>query len=440
MNIIYANTALLLMPLSQLAAIFLFIFLKHLPIKMSEKLTIQIALGTILISALCSATLMFFISQIPSHSYFLNLGDYFEIEHYKYEVLFVIDILSVSYAFFTSILLSVIAIFSRRYLHREGGFQRFYILLMLFIFGVNLVSFAGTMELTIVGWEFVGLSSVLLVSFFNYRQAPVKNAFYVFVNYRICDIGLCIAALLMHYSTHNSSFEQLSSANWSGISGNHASIFMGFCILFSAMGKSALFPFSAWLPRAMEGPTPSSAIFYGAISIHLGPLLLLRSADLIAASNGLAITIIAVGLITSYLALIVGHAQSDIKSMLAYSSITQVGLIVAEIGFGFNALALIHIIGHSSFQTLQILRAPSLLHDIQHLEKMLGHHIKSPEDSANQVSSFKRYRFILDRAFLDIFPRSLINFFLNFFYLLDRLERNWSGFISNNQKKENHDK
>lgn len=432
MNMIYANTALLTILLSQLATILLFILLKHLPFKFSEKLTLTLALSTILISTFCSAALIIFISAIPSHSYFINLGDYFGIEHYKYEALFVVDILSVSYSFFTSILLTIIAVFSRRYLHREMGFHRFYILITLFIFGVNLVSFAGTIEIMIAGWEFVGLSSVLLVSFFNYRQAPVKNAFYVFVNYRICDIGLCIAALLMHYSTHSSSFQQLVTANWSGISSSHVSIFMGFCVLFAAMGKSALFPFSGWLPRAMEGPTPSSAIFYGAISIHLGPLLLLRSADLIAASNGLAITIIVIGLTTSYLALIVGHAQSDIKSMLAYSSITQVGLIVAEIGLGLNTLALIHIIGHSSFQTLQILRAPSLLHDIQHLEKMLGHHVKSPEDS----QGFRRYRFILDRAFLDIFPRSLLNYFLSIFYFFDRWERCFSSWINNSQNKE----
>lgn len=233
----------------------------------------------------------------------IDLGSCFKIDHYKYEILFVADILSVSYAFFTSVLLSLIAIFSKKYLHREREFHRFYTLILLFIFGVNLVSFAGTIEIVIAGWEFVGLSSVLLISFFNYRSAPVKNAFYVFVNYRICDIGLCVAALLMH-------------------------------------------------------------------------------------------------------------------------STAQLGLIVTEIGFGFNALALLHAIGHSGFRALQILRAPSLLHDIRHLEIILGHHVKSPSEQKNKIFSYAYYRFILERGFLDLFFKSLLARILSVFSWIDKLEQN----------------
>lgn len=410
--------------LTQLTAILLLIFLQHLPRKLSELTTARITLTTTLVSLFSAILLAILIYQIPSHRHVIDLGSCFKIDRYKYEMLFVADILSVSYAFFTSVLLSMIAVFSKKYLHREQGFHRFYTLILLFIFGVNLVSFAGTIELVIAGWEFVGLSSVLLISFFNYRSAPVKNAFYVFVNYRICDIGLCIAALLMHSTAHSSSFEALTSASWYGISDSHVSFFLGFCLLFAAMGKSALFPFSSWLPRAMEGPTPSSAIFYGAISVHLGPLLLLRSADLIAASPVLAAAIIVIGLTSAYLALIVGHAQSDIKSTLAYASITQLGLITAEIGFGFNMLALLHTIGHSGFRALQILRSPSLLHDIRHLESMLGHHIKSPSEQKNKIFSHAYYRFILERGFLDLFFKSVLARLLSVFFWIDKLEKN----------------
>lgn len=418
------NSIIPIMLFTQLTAILLLIFLQHLPRKLSELTTTRVTLTTTLVSLFSAILLAILLIQIPSHRHVIDLGSCFKIDHYKFEMLFVVDILSVSYAFFTSILLSIIAVFSKKYLHRERGFHRFYTLILLFIFGVNLISFAGTIEIVIAGWEFVGLSSILLISFFNYRSAPVKNAFYVFVNYRICDIGLCIAALLMHSAAHSSSFEALTSANWYGISDSHVSIFLGFCLLFAAMGKSALFPFSSWLPRAMEGPTPSSAIFYGAISVHLGPLLLLRSADLIAASPILAAAIIVVGLTSSYLALIVGHAQSDIKSMLAYASITQLGLIVAEIGFGFNTLALLHTIGHSGFRTLQILRAPSLLHDIQHLESMLGHHVKSPLEAKNKIFSYAYYRFILERGFLDLFFKSVLARIFSVFSWIDKLEQN----------------
>jgi NAD(P)H-quinone oxidoreductase subunit 5 len=304
--------------------------------------------------------------------------------------------------------------------------------MILFALGTTLVSFSGAMEVIIIGWEIVGLTSVLLVSFFNYRKNPVKNSLWVFINYRICDIGLLVAILVIHTSSHNSVFVPLETANWLGFSHENMPSILGFLIIFAVIGKSALFPLSGWLPRAMEGPTPSSAIFYGAISIHLGPLLLLRSSDLISSSPALMATIIVIGIVTALFGRAIGRGSTDIKGMLAYSSIMQVGIIVAEIGFGLNEIALIHMIGHGSFRTLQILRAPNLLHDRKNLAEMLGHHAVTAQDREGSIylnRDYKYYYFVLEKGFLDNLLKKYLRKFLSVFLYIDEIERRWSSFI-----------
>lgn len=201
------------------------------------------------------------------------------------------------------------------------------------------------------------------------------------------------------------------------------------------MGKSAMFPFSNWLPLAMEGPTPSSAVFYGAISIHFGPFLLLRSSDLIASSGALSYTVISIGLITAILSYIISHHQNDIKSMLSYSSISQVGLIVAEIGFGLNIIALIHILGHSSFRTLQILRAPSLIHDLNKVEQLLGHSAKRMPEKSSKIA-FLFYQISFERFFMDkILKDLIIANILKPFHKINQLEQKFSNYILNKHDK-----
>ena len=147
---------------------------------------------------------------------------------------------------------------------------------------------------------------------------------------------------------------------------------MGILLLIAASGKSALVPFSGWLPKAMEGPTPSSAVFYGALSVHLGAFLLLRISPLLDRSILLRAAVVAVGLSTAVFAYLAGSVQTDIKSALSFASLSQVGIIVAEIGFGLRYVALFHLLSHACLRTLQFVRAPSLLHDYRTLEDAIG--------------------------------------------------------------------
>jgi NAD(P)H-quinone oxidoreductase subunit 5 len=143
-------------------------------------------------------------------------------------------------------------------------------------------------------------------------------------------------------------------------------------LVFAAMGKTAQVPFSGWLPRAMEGPTPSSAIFYGALSIHAGAYVLLRCGPLLEAAPVVRGLLFVIGAATALHASTVGRVQTDLKSMLAYASMTQASLIFMEIAIGWRVIPLVHVVSHAILRSLQILRSPSALHDRHTLAAALG--------------------------------------------------------------------
>ena len=211
----------------------------------------------------------------------IDLGDWVAIPaHYHFSVKFVFDRLSVPFAILSFVLSGTIGAFASKYMHRERGFNRFFVLYALFLLGMVVTSLAGTIETLFAGWELVGLSSALLVAFFQERPAPARNGLWVWIVYRVSDAALLLAAVAMHHLRGEGDFDKLlGTGSWPT---GHAAIaprqalLVGSLLLVAAAGKSALVPFSGWLPRAMEGPTPSSAVFYGALSVHLGAFLLLR--------------------------------------------------------------------------------------------------------------------------------------------------------------------
>ena len=210
---------------------------------------------------------------------------------------------------------------------------------------------------------------------------------------------------------------------------------VGLLLLLAAAGKSALVPFSGWLPRAMEGPTPSSAVFYGALSVHLGAFLLLRVSPLIEHSAWLAAAVITLGLTTALFAYVCGSVQTDIKSALSFASLTQVGIIVVEIGFGLRYIALIHLLGHACLRTLQFVRAPSLLYDYRTLENAIGNRLpRLPGPWGRFVPagvSLWFYRLALERGYWDILLNEFIVVpYMRLFTFFDSLERWWTGLLS----------
>jgi len=364
-------------------------------------------------------------------------------EHYHFALKLMFDRLSVPFVILTFLLCGTISAFATRYLHREPGFNRFFVLYAFFVLGMTLASLAGTIETLFTGWEIVGVTSALLVAYFQERQGPVRNGLRVWSVYRISDAALLLAAILMHHLVGQGDFALLmGNGAWPyghAMLTSSQALLIGSLLLVAAAGKSALVPFSGWLPRAMEGPTPSSAIFYGALSVHLGAFLLLRVSAIIELSLALKIAVVTVGLVSAAFAALASRVQTDIKSALSFASLTQVGIIVAEIGLGLDYLALAHIIGHACLRTLQFLRASSLLQDYRSMENAIGGRLTPQPASAAPPSPLqvRLYRFALERGYLDtILTNYVAGPVLKVFRACDSLERRWTNLLAGTTSRE----
>jgi NAD(P)H-quinone oxidoreductase subunit 5 len=359
-------------------------------------------------------------------------GDWFHVGHYHFPLALWADYISLPLLSLSALLTFLVAVFSRRYIHRDEGFFRFFMLLNLFGGGILLFFSAGSFDLMIGGWEVVGITSILLVAFFQHRDDPILSGLRVFATYRACDVGLLVGVVLMHIFVGTSEFTEILPNNLqphTPLLGSAATV-VAFLLLLAAMGKAAQVPFSGWLPRAMEGPTPSSAIFYGALSIHAGAYLLLRAAPIIAESTFVAETIIVIGLLTAMHGTFVGRACPDAKTSLAYAAMTQLGIIFIEIGFGWHQLALWHITGHALVRTLQFLRAPSMLHDYHRVHAAAGGHLGATgahfEALMPQRMQSWLYRLALDRGHHDTFlDRFVVGPVLQIARWMQRFEAKW---------------
>lgn len=349
------------------------------------------------------------------HQIYTNFGDWFRVGEYEFPLELFADHLSLPLVGLTSVLVGIVGSFSVRYMHKERGYFRFFLLLLLFAFGANLAFTAGSFDLLIGGWELVGVTSVMLIAFFSERREPVRNAVRVFATYRVADVGLLLAVFAMHYLAGSAEDGHLFLGDWPSQRVSmtpFAATVVGLLLLWGAAGKSAQFPFSGWLPRAMEGPTPSSAIFYGAISVHLGAYLLLRAEPVFLASPVAAGCVVLVGALTALLATLTNRVVSDAKTTLSYAAMSQLGIIFVEIGLGFPTLALMHLIGHAVVRTLQFLRAPSMLHDYRRVHAAAqGELGRTGEHYQGVIPAGLRlwlYRFGLERGFYDSFIESLV--------------------------------
>lgn len=260
--------------------------------------------------------------------------------------------------------------FSRYYMHRDRGYKRYFNNIAFFYFGLCVILCAGNFETLFIGWEIIGITSFFLIGFYRDRYLPVKNAMKVISIYRVADVSLLLLIWLCHhYFLKSMDFKELSESLQTGISLITDPVYLlviVLLILIIAMVKSAQFPFSFWLPRAFEGPTTSSAIFYGSLSAHMGVFLLMRTYPLWSDHLVIKILIIVVGVISSIIATFIARVQSTVKTQIAYSSIAQIGMMFVEVALGFHWLAMIHFAGNAFLRTYQILVSPSVLNYLIH--------------------------------------------------------------------------
>jgi NADH:ubiquinone oxidoreductase subunit 5 (subunit L)/multisubunit Na+/H+ antiporter MnhA subunit len=356
------------------------------------------------------ALLVFFILWLLNNHITLDVKDavLLKTSTFEFFVDFCFDKVTAVFMMVGAFLAFIVTLYSRYYLHREKGYKRFYSTIMLFYLGYTIAVMAGNLETLFIGWEVLGVSSFLLIAFYRERYLPVRNAVKVFSIYRIGDVGLVLAIWMNHHLWHeNITFLKLT--NYEIVhehlqTHSYIGVFISLMILLAALVKSAQFPFSAWLPRAMEGPTPSSAIFYGSLSVHLGIFILLRTYPFWEYQTSIRVLIILLGSLTAIVATSISRVQSNIKSKIAYASIAQIGIIFIEMAFGFLNIALIHFTANALLRTYQLLISPSV---VSYLIKDQFYNAvpsrKTIEDSLTRRLEFTFYMWSLKEFNLDNF-------------------------------------
>jgi len=298
-----------------------------------------------------------------------KMAPLYETNHFVFAIQLYYDEITAVFSIVGALLFFLVATFSKYYMHRDEGYKRFFNTILLFATAYNFIILAGNFETLFIGWEIKGICSFILITFYRNRYLPVKNAFKAVSNYRISDVALMLAMWMMHHLTHrNISFSELGEAKDIAAAAGQTgtAIFIVCMIILPAAIKSAQFPFTTWLPRAMEGPTASSAIFYGSVSVHIGVFLLLRTHPFWEDMLWAKIAIICIGALTAIIATMIARVQPTVKTQIAYSSAAQIGLMFIEVALGFHWLVLIHFAGNAFLRTYQLLVSPSVLNYLVH--------------------------------------------------------------------------
>jgi NADH-quinone oxidoreductase subunit L len=273
-----------------------------------------------------------------------------------------IDPLSMAFVLLITGVGSLIHVYSIGYMADDDGRRRFFAYLNLFVAAMLLLVLGNSYVALYVGWEGVGLASYLLIAFWYRRPAAATAAKKAFIMNRVGDVGLALAIFLMFAQLGTTSFEGVFAGVGTLAGGTITA--MGLLLLLGACGKSGQFPLQAWLPDAMEGPTPVSALIHAATMVTAGVYLIARSAPIYDLTPTARTVVLAVGAITLLIGAIAGCAYDDIKKVLAYSTVSQIGYMFLAVGLGpvGYVAGLAHLFGHGFFKAGLFLGAGSVMH------------------------------------------------------------------------------
>ncbi|HIK58081.1 MAG TPA: NADH-quinone oxidoreductase subunit L, partial [Nitrospinaceae bacterium] len=277
----------------------------------------------------------------------------------------------------------VVHVYSSRYMIGESRYNRFFATIALFTFSMILLVMSGNLLLSLISWEVMGICSYLLISHAAKRPSACRAATKAFLVNAVADVGFFFGIILTFYTFGTLDIPQVleqapsmtkDTVNvlaWVGLDLHIRSVTLISLLLFSgAMGKSAQIPFHVWLPGAMEAPTPVSALIHAATMVNAGPFLLVRLSPLIILSPFAMTFIFFIGATTAVFAGIVSLTQSDIKKILAYSTISQIGFMVMACGLGAFAVAIFHLLAHGCYKAFFFLSTGNALRSV---ERGLGH-------------------------------------------------------------------
>lgn len=319
------------------------------------------------------AIIAFFEIGFNNNSVSISLFEWLRSESFNIVWNFQFDSLTVSMLIPVLIISSVVHIYSIGYMSSDPHNQRFFSYLNLFTFMMILLVTGNNYLLMFVGWEGVGVCSYLLVSFWFTRIAANQSSISAFLTNRVGDCFLVIGMLTLLWTLGNLDYSTIFSLA-PYVNANVVTI-IGICLLLGAMAKSAQIGLHVWLPMAMEGPTPVSALIHAATMVTAGVYLLIRSSPLIEYSSTLLLICLWLGAVTTLASSMIGLFQGDIKKIIAYSTMSQLGMMVIAIGLSSYNVALFHLINHAFYKGLLFLGAGSVIHavaDNQDLRKYGG--------------------------------------------------------------------
>jgi NADH-quinone oxidoreductase subunit L len=289
----------------------------------------------------------------------------------RIDMAFLADPLSITMCLFVTGVGFLIHLFAVGYMHGDPKFSKFFLYLNLFVLAMTLLVLGENLLVTFLGWEGVGTCSYLLISFWHTRESAATAGKKAFVTNRIGDWGFMLAMFLGFEAVGSVSYGALNGAAEGGALAQSTATAIALLLFVGAIGKSAQLPLYLWLPDAMEGPTPVSALIHAATMVTAGVFLMTRMNPMLAAAAPEASTIIAwVGAITALFAATIAVAQTDIKRVLAYSTVSQLGYMFLAVGSGAFVAAIFHMVTHAFFKALMFLGSGSVIHGMHDEQDM----------------------------------------------------------------------
>ena len=303
------------------------------------------------------------------HTYSLKLFTWIPSGGFNVDMGFLLDPLSMTMALFVTGVATLIFVYAIGYMHGDPGFSRFFVYLCLFAFSMLMLVLGNSLLVTFLGWEGVGACSYWLVSFWFSSEANASAGKKAFVTNRIGDWGFMVAMFLAFFALGSLNYTDLT-AGAGGLATSTATA-IAVLLFVGACGKSAQLPLYIWLPDAMAGPTPVSAMLHAATMVTAGVYLMVRVSPLLVVAAPWVLTVIAVvGAVTALFAATVAVAQNDIKKVLAYSTVSQLGYMFLAVGSGAYVAAIFHMVTHAFFKALLFLGAGSVIHGMHEEQDM----------------------------------------------------------------------
>jgi NADH-quinone oxidoreductase subunit L len=304
-------------------------------------------------------------------SHVVTLFSWLPVGSLSIDMAIIADPLSITMALFVTGIGSLIHLYAIGYMHGDPKFPKFFMYLNLFVFSMLMLVLGENLLVTFLGWEGVGACSYFLISFWHTRESAATAGKKAFVTNRVGDWGMMIAMFMAFSAVGSLSYSAINSAAANNGIAAVTATGIALMLFVGACGKSAQLPLYIWLPDAMEGPTPVSALIHAATMVTSGVFLLTRMAPVLDASYPWAGDVIAtVGVLTALFAATIAVAQTDIKKVLAYSTVSQLGFMFLAIGSGAYTAAIFHMITHAFFKALLFLGSGSVIHGMHHEQDM----------------------------------------------------------------------